>query len=324
MIPRRAFVTGSIALLAAPLAANAQQAGRIYRLGLLSVTPTPHLMEAWRQGLRDHGWIEGQNLRVEARFSEGVDARFPQLVAELIQLKVDVIVAVSDPAVQAAKQATTSIPIVMAAGTDPIVAGFVSNLAHPGGNITGMPIFSDELTAKQLQLLKDLVPRVSRISIIIPTAVPAGMKMWSVAQAAAPRLGLVLRRIEINVPDDIERALATLSRQRPDAILVTPTTVVYVHATRLVDFAATNRLPSMYSFRESVLAGGLISYSTALPDLFRHVGMYVDKIFKGAKPGDLPVEQPTKFELVINRKTAKALGLTIPPSLLLRADELIE
>jgi ABC-type uncharacterized transport system substrate-binding protein len=321
---RRAFVSGALALFAAPLATNAQQAGRIYRLGLLSVTPTPHLMEAWRQGLRDHGWIEGQNLVVEARFSEGVDARFPQLAAELIQLKVDVIVAVSDPAVEAAKQATTSIPIVMAAGTDPIVAGFVSNLARPGGNITGMPIFSDELTAKQLQLLKELVPGISRISVIVPTAFPAGMKMWSVAQAAAPSLGLILRRIDVNVPDDLERAFATMSRQRPDAILVTPTTVVYVHAARLVDFAATNKLPSMYSFRESVLAGGLISYSTALPDLFRHVGIYVDKIFKGAKPGDLPIQQPTKFELVINLKTAKALGLTIPPSLLLRADQVIE
>jgi len=324
MISRRGFVGGSVALLTAPRAAGAQQAEKVYRLGLLSLTPTPNLMEAWRQGLRELGWIEGENLLVEARFSEGVDARFPEFAADLVRLKVDVIVAVSDPAVHAAKQATTTIPIVMAAGTDPIASGFVTSLARPGGNITGMPLFSDELTAKQLQLLKEMIPGVSRISVITATAWDAGLRAWGAAQVAAPRLGLMLRRVDVNVPDDIEQAFTSMSRQRPDAILATPTTVVYVHSTRIVEFAARNRLPAMYSFRETVHAGGLMSYSTALPDLFRRVGSYVDKILRGAKPADLPVEQPTKFELVINLKTARALGLTVPPWLLLRADQVIE
>ena len=321
---RRAFVIGLGAVLAAPPAAEAQQAEKVYRLGLLSLTPTPNLMEAWRQGLRELGWIEGENLLVEARFSEGVDARFPEFAADLVRLKVDVIVAVSDPAVLAAKQATTTIPIVMAAGTDPIASGFVTSLARPGGNITGMPLFADELAAKQLQLLKEMVPAISRITVLTTTATDSGPRAWAVARAAAARLGLVLRRFDVNVPDDVERALASMIKQPPDAVLAMPTTVVYVHLGRIVDFAARNRLPAMYAFREATHAGGIISYSTALPDLFRHVGSYVDKILKGAKPADLPIEQPTKFELVINLKTAKALGLTIPPSLLLRADQVIE
>jgi ABC-type uncharacterized transport system substrate-binding protein len=313
----------ALSLALAPLPSEALQAGRVPRIGVISTAPTPNLVEAWRQGLQEHGWIDGQNIIIEYRWSQGNDALFPDFAAELVGLKVDVIVAVSDLAVHAAKRATSTIPIVMAAGTDPIASGFVASLARPGGNVTGLPIFAIELAAKQLELLKEAIPGVSRVSVLVPGH-ESGLRVWSAAQAATPKLGLILRRLLVNVADDVDQAFADMTKERPTAILVLPGTVLYVHLARIVDFAARNRLPAMYSVSQAAHAGGLISYSTPLPDLFRRLASYVDKILKGAKPADLPVELPTRFELVINLKTAKALGLTIPQSVLLRADQVIQ
>ena len=323
MISRRGFVVGSVTLLAVPRAAGAQQAGRVYRVGVMAVAPTSHLVAAWQQGLRDHGWIEGQNIVVEYRYSLGREELFSGFAAEFVRLKTDVIVAVTDVAVQAAREATGTIPIVMAAGTDPVAAGFVASLARPGGRITGMPMFADELAGKQLDLLKEMLPRTARVAVLTERA-GSGPRSWSAAQTAAGRLRLTLEQLPIGTPAEFDTAMTTIARQRPDALLALPNSTVYAYLPRLVEFANTKRLPTMYSFREAVEAGGLVAYTTMLPEMFRRVAGYVDKILKGAKPGDLPVEQPTKFELVINLKTAKALGLTIPPSLLLRADQAIE
>ncbi len=320
---RRAFVAGLGAILAAPLGAEAQQAGRVYRVGAMALAPTPQLVAAWQQGLREHGWIEGQNIVVEYRYSQGRYELFSTFAAEFVRLKVDVIVAVTDIAVQAAREATSTIPIVMAAGTDPVAAGFVASLARPGGQITGMPMFADELAGKQLHLLKELLPRVARVSVMTERT-GSGPRSWSAAQTAAGRLGLKVEQLAVGSPDDFDAALTTIVKQGPDALLVVPNNTAYAFLPRLVEFAASKRLPTMYPFREAVEAGGLVAYTTLLPELFRRVASYVDKILKGAKPGELPVEQPTKLELLINLKTAKALGLTIPPSVLLRADHVIE
>jgi putative tryptophan/tyrosine transport system substrate-binding protein len=322
---RRRFLLTSLAgALAAPLVADAQPAGKVYRIGLMALTPTPELVEAGRQGLRDHGWIEGKNIVIEYRYSEGREELFSRFAAEFVRLKVDVILAVTDSAVYAAKQATSTIPIVMAAVLDPEASGFVETLAHPGGNVTGLPMFGIDLAAKQLELLKEAVPRISRVSVLASSSAMRP-RMWEAAQVAAPKLGLTLQRFDADTPGDLERGFGLLARQRPDALLALASPLVYVQAGQIAAFAAKNQLPVMYPFREAVLhAGGFMAYTTLLPDLFRRVGTYVDKILKGAKPADLPVEQPAKFELLINLKTAKALGLTIPPSLLARADQVIE
>ena len=320
---RRAFVTGLGALLAAPFPVWAQQSGRVYRVGAMAVAPTPHLVAAWQQGLRDRGWIEGQNIFVQYRYSLGRDELFSEFAAEFVRLKVDVIVAVSDVAVQAAKEATSTIPIVMAAGSDPVAAGFVASLARPGGQVTGMPMFTAELAAKQLDLLKEMIPRIVRVAVLTERT-RSGLSSWTAARAAGERLGLILEQLLVGNPEEFGAALATVARQRPDALLVVTGTTFYAYIAQLVEFARARRLPTIYSFREAVEAGGLVAYTTMLREMFRRVAAYVDKILKGAKPANLPVEQPTKFELVINLKTAKALGLTIPPSLLLRADQVIE
>ena len=320
---RRGFVTGLGAVLAAPHAAGAQQAGKVYRVGAMAIAPTPLHLAAWQQGLRDHGWIEGQNVIVDYRWSLGKDELFSVFAAEFVRTNVDVIVAVSDGAVQAAKEATTTIPIVMAAGTDPVAAGFVTSLARPGKNTTGMPVFGDELAGKQLALLKEMLPRLSRVAVLTERVGKEG-NSWTAAQTAAGTLGLKLDRRAATGEQELDAVMAAIARQRPDAVLAFPTPTVYFHLPRFVEFAASQRLPTMHSWRESIDAGGLIAYSMLLPDFFRRVAIYVDKILRGVKPADLPVEQPTKFELVINLKTAKALGLTMPPSLLLRADQVIE
>jgi putative ABC transport system substrate-binding protein len=320
---RRAFITGLAAVLTVPLVAEAQQTSRVYRVGVMAIAPAPHLVAAWQQGLREHGWIEGQNIVVEARYSQGRYELYSSFAAEFVRLKVDVIVAVTDIAVQAAREATSTIPIVMAAGTDPIAAGFVASLARPGGQITGMPMFADELAGKQLELLKELLPRIARVSVMTERT-GVGPRSWSAVLTAAARLGLTVDRLAIGSPDDFDAALTTIVKQQPDALLVVPNNTAYAFLPRLVEFAAGKRLPTMYPFREAVEAGGLVAYTTLLPELFRRVAGYVDKILKGAKPADIPVEQPTKFELVINLKTAKALGLPLSQSLLLRADQVIE
>ena len=322
-ITRRALLMSGGAFLLTRRGASAQQANRVYRVGVISVVPAPLYVAAWEQGLRELGWIEGKNIVLEYRYSHGRYELYPTFAAELVRLKVDVILAVTDLAVQAAREATSTIPIVMAAGTDPIAAGFVASLARPGGQITGIPMFADELAGKQLHLLTEMLPRIARVSVITERT-GSGPKTWSAAQTAGGKLGLTLEQLPVGSPEDLDIALATIAKQRPDALVVTPNTTAYFNLPRLVDFCASNRLPTMYPFREAVEAGGLIAYSTLLPELFRRVAAYVDKILKGAKPADLPVEQPTKFELLINAKAAKSLGLTIPPSMLLRADQVIE
>jgi putative ABC transport system substrate-binding protein len=286
----------------------------------MAVAPVPELIGAWREGLRGHGWIEGQNIVVEYRYSQGDDTRFAAFAAEFVRLKVDVIGAVSEPAVRAAKQATSTIPIVMAAAT---VSEFVPNLARPDANVTGFRIFAADLAGKQLQLLKEVVPRGSRVSVLY-TANEAGRKMLEAAQSAGLELGLTLEPFAVDMPTNIDGAFATVARRRPDAILVLPSNASYAGLRAIIEFAAVNRLPTMYPYREAAAAGGLIGYTTFLPDVFRRIASYMDKILKGAKPAELPVEQPTKFVLAINLKSAKALGVTIPQSVLVRADEIIE
>ena len=328
-VRRRRFLITAGALLAAPLAAEAQQAAKIARIGYLAfnLAASPHGPEAFRQGLRDLGYVEGRNLVIEYRDAEGKFERLPALAAELVALKVDVILAPSTVAALAAKQATRTLPIVFAAAGDPVSSGLVSSLARPGGNVTGLSSLAPELVGKGLELLTQAVPGVSRIAVLWqPGAAgdhtPQGM--LKEAEVAARALGVRLQFVEARGPADIDRVFSDMTRAHAGALTVLPSNMFLREHRRLVDLAAKNRLPAVYPWREAVEAGGLMSYGANQPDLFRRAATYVDKILKGAKPGDLPVEQPTKFELVINLKTAKALGLTIPQSVLARADEVIQ
>ena len=311
----------ALGLLAAPLAAEAQQAAKVARIGYLAtnLAASPHLREAFRQGLRDLGYVEGRNVVIEYRDAEGKLERLPALAAELVALKVDVIVAAGTPAALAAKQATRTLPIVFAAAADPVTSGLVTSLARPGGNVTGLSSLAPELVGKRLELLKQAVPGVSRVAVLWqPGALGERTEkdMLKGAEVAARALGVRLQFVEARGPADFDRAFSDMTRARAGALTVLPSTMFFSERRRLVDLAAKNRLPAVYPLREFVDAGGLMSYGPNLADLFRRAATYVDKILKGAKPADLPVEQPTKFELVINLKTAKALGLTIPPSLL--------
>jgi len=326
---RRTFLAGTGAmLLAAPLAAGAQQPAKVPRIGYLSPLSPPAdsiRIEAFRQGLRDLGYVEGQNIAIEYRYAEGRFDRLPDLAAELVRLKVEVIVAASTPGILAAKNATSTIPIVMTLSADPVPTGLVSSLARPGGNITGLSLLSGELNQKRLELLKEVVPNLSRVAALWNPANPASRFQLKETEAAARVLGVQLQPLEVRGPDpDFEGAFQAATRGRAGALITPDDLLIFIHRTRIVDFAAKKRLPAMHGFRELADAGGLMSYTANRPHLFRGAAMYVDKILKGAKPADLPVEQPTKFELVINLKTAKALGLTIPPSLLGRADEVIQ
>ena len=325
---RRTFLsalTGS--LLAAPLAAGAQQVGKVSRIGYLSAgsdTANPRVREAFRQGLRELGWVEGQNIIIEYRWAEGRFDRLPDLAAELVRLKVDVLVAAPTPAALAAKNATGTIPIVGMSLTDPIGLGLVASLARPGGNVTGVSYsVGAEIFGKDLELLKEVVPRVRRVAVLSNPASPARPLTISNVKDAARSLGLQLQLLEARGPRDFDGAFAAMAKERVGALLVVTDPAFIPHRARLVDLAVKNRLPSIFTQREDAEAGGLMSYGPRLSDLHRRGATYVDKILKGAKPADLPVEQPTKFELVINLKTAKALGLTIPQSLLGRADEVI-
>ncbi|HEY3194755.1 MAG TPA: ABC transporter substrate-binding protein [Candidatus Dormibacteraeota bacterium] len=329
---RREFI-GTLAggLLGAPLAAEAQQAAKIARIGYLAfnlAAGDPRIREAFLQGLRDLGYVEGRNLLIEYRDAAGKTERFPALAAELVALKVDVIVAGGGTlAALAAKQATTTLPIVFAAVGNPVAEGLVTSLARPGGNVTGLSLVQQELVGKSLELLKQAVPEVSRVALLLkPDAMPDRAKKdrLNAADVAARALGVRLQVVEARGPEDFDRAFSDMTRARAGALAVLATPVFDNERRRLVDLAAKNRLPTVYSYRSYVEAGGLMSYGPDLADSFRRAATYVDKILKGAKPGDLPVEQPTKFELVINLKTAKALGLTIPQSLLERADEVIQ
>jgi putative ABC transport system substrate-binding protein len=330
LIDRRTFL-GSLTggLLAAPLAAEAQQTAKIARIGWLAadLAASPHLREAFRQGLRDLGYVEGRNLVIEIRDAEGKPKRYPALAAELVALKVDVILAPGTAQASAAKQATGTIPIVFTVAADPVTSGLVISLARPGGNVTGLSALLPELVSKCLELLTQAVPGVSRVAVLWhPGAVPKRTEkdMLKGAEAAARALGMRLQFLEARRPEDFDRAFSEMTRARAGALTVLTGSMLFVERTRLVDLAEKNRLPTVFLWREGVDAGGLMSYGPNAADMYRRVATYVDKILKGAKPADLPVEQPTKFELIINLKTAKVLGLTIPQSLLQRADEVIQ
>jgi len=328
---RREFI-GTLAggLLAAPLAAEAQQATKVARIGYLGNSPTgfPHLREAFLQGLHDLGYVEGRNVVIEYRYAEGKLERLPALAAELVALKVDVIfVGGGTLTALAAKQATRTLPIVFADAADPVTSGLVTSLARPGGNVTGLYALAAELVGKRLELLKQAVPEVSRVAVLWhPGAVPEHTEkdMLKGAEVAARALGVRLQFVEARGPADFDRAFSDMTRARAGALTMLPSTMFVNERRRLVDLAAKNRLPTVLAARVWVDDGGLMSYGPSIADLFRRAATYVDRILKGARPGDLPVEQPTKFELVINLKTAKALGLTIPQSVLVRADEVIQ
>jgi putative tryptophan/tyrosine transport system substrate-binding protein len=330
VIDRRTFLAGTGAsLLAAPPAAEGQQAAKIPRIGFLSLNlaPNPHLREAFRQGLRDLGYVEGSNVVIEYRDAGGKPERLPALAAELVALKVDVIVAGGTPQALAAKQATRTLPIVFAGVGDPIADGLVTSLARPGGNVTGLSVLGPELVGKRVEQLQQTVPGVSRVAVLWQ---PGGQgertnkDMLKGAEVAARALGVRLQVVEARGPEDFDRAFSDMTRARAGALTGLGGSMFFIERKRLVDLAAKNRLPALYPLRDYVEAGGLMSYGPNLADVFRRAATYVDKVLKGAKPADLPVEQPTKFDLVINLKTAKALGLTIPPSLLRRADEVIQ
>jgi putative ABC transport system substrate-binding protein len=326
---RRKFL-GTLAggLLAAPLAAEAQQAAKVARIGWLANTAAlPHLREAFLQGLRDLGYVEGRNVVIEYRNAEGKSDRLPALAAELVALKVDVIVAPPTVAALAAKHATKTIPIVFAGAADPVTDGLVTSLARPGGNVTGLSSLTPELVGKRLEQLTQAVPGVTRVAALWQPG-GAGERTdrdtLKGADVAARALGVRLQVVDARGPEDFDRAFSDMTRARAGALTVLGSAMFNSERRRLVNLAAKHRLPAVYQWREFVDTGGLMSYGANLADLNRRAAVYVDKILKGAKPGDLPVEQPTKFELAINLKTAKALGLTIPQSVLGRADEVIQ
>jgi putative ABC transport system substrate-binding protein len=322
------LLLGLVAFAVAPLDAGAQQAGRIYRIGYLS-TPTresvEHGLGAFLRTLRGLGWIEGQNLIIEYRWAEGNVDRLPGLAAELVERKVDVIVAPAGSAALAAKNATSSIPIVMIFAPDPVETGLVASLRRPGGNITGTTFTpGPEIFGKQLQILKEAVPHASRVAVLSNPADASFALQVRQVEATARSLGIRLQHVDARGPEEFASAFAAMERERADALLVTGTSTFLAHRTRLAELAVKGRLPSMYSFRESVEAGGLMAYAVNMADFVGRSAMYVDKILKGAKPADLPIEQPTKFELIINLKVAKALGITVPQALVARADEVIQ
>ena len=321
------MLLGLLAFAVAPLDAAAQQAGKVYHVGYLSAPSRESVeraLEAFLRRLRELGWIEGQNLIIEYRWAEGKVERLPDLAADLVRRKVDVIVAPAASAALAAKNATSSIPIVMMFPNDPVEAGLVASLSRPGANVTGTTFTPGPgIFAKQLQILKETIPRASRVAILWNPAEPASEPQVTEVEAAARLLGIRLQRVEARGPEDFDTAFAAMARERADALLVARGSTFLAHQTSLAELAAKRRLPTMFSYRESVEAGGLLAYAVNMRDFSGRAAVYVDKILKGAKAADLPIEQPTKFELMINLKTAKALGLTIPQSVLARADEVI-
>jgi putative ABC transport system substrate-binding protein len=325
---RRAFTTllGGAAVVW-PIAARAQQAGKVHRIGVLetiSTTLNVANFYALREGLRQLGYAEGQNLVIEYRSADGRDDRFPGLARELLALKVDVIVTRGTPAAKAVKNATSTVPVVMTASGDPVGVGLVTSLARPGGNITGLSAIVGELSPKRLELIREIVPGLARIAVLANTSNDAVRRDWARIETAARSLGVQSQLLDLRESDALGPTFDDASARRADALVVVIDAITQANQQRIVDLAMKHRLPAIYSSREFVDAGGLISYGVSYPDLYRRAATYVDKILKGTKPADLPVVQPTKFELVINLKTAKALGLTIPDKLLALADEVIE
>ena len=316
-------VVVAVNLLVASFAEAQQQAEKVYRVGWILSGPAGPLATAFRLSLREHGYAEGQNLVFETRYDEGQPQRLPELVAELVRLRVDVIFAIGDQMIKAAKIATTTIPIVMLA-CDAVAAGFISSLARPGGNITGITCISSEIAGKRLELLRQMLPRAGRIAVLYNRDDPGKAIEMRETEVAARALGMTVQGLGVHDGADFERAFQTIGGERAEILVVLGDPLTLFHRERIIEFTSRSRTPAIYAYRQFVDSGGLISYGPSLKELWRGAAVYVAKILKGAKPADLPVEQPTKFELVINLKTAKALGLTIPHSLLLRADQVIE
>jgi putative tryptophan/tyrosine transport system substrate-binding protein len=320
---RRAFITllGGVAV-GWPLAAQAQLS---HRVGILTLAGAQSaradgLFEPFRQGLKEHGWIEGQDVSFEYRFAEGKVDALPKFASQLVQLPVDVILADGTPSVDAAKNATRTVPIVMAAINDPIASGFVASLSRPGGNITGLTILGPELAGKRLQVLSEAVPKLTRVAVLANPSSPANALLIKQTETAAQTLGVALHVVDASTPDSLETAFAAIAAARAEALLVMQDAMFFDQRPRIVAFAAASRLPALFAEKQVVESGGLMAYGASIPDSFRRAAAYVDKIFRGANPADLPVETPTTFEFAINLKTAKALGLTIPPALLATAD----
>jgi putative ABC transport system substrate-binding protein len=327
---RRDFIallgSATAASAAWPLAVGAQTPPKIPRVGYIAgsnATSAEHIVGAFRQRLGELGYVEGQTIALEVRYAEGRSERMPELVAELVSLKMDVLVAAVSTAALAAKKATRTIPIVMVA-PDPVGLGLVASLARPGGNVTGLSYFNEAIVAKRLEFLKEFVPGLVRVAVLRNPIVAVHATFWQETEVAARKLGVTLQPLDVRGPEDFEAAFAEATRGNAQALIAFDDALTVAYRPGIVALAASNRLPTMYGLREFPDEGGLISYGASFADLFRRVATYVDKIIKGAKPAELPVEQPTKFELVINRKTANALGLTVPPMLLTQADEVIE
>jgi putative ABC transport system substrate-binding protein len=313
-------------LLALSVSIEAQQPKKVPRIGYLSVnspSTAPARLEAFRQGLRELGYVEGKNIVIDYRYAEGKQDRLPALAAEFVRLKVDVIVTGGPIPTRSTKEATVTIPIVMGFDNDPVGNGFVASLARPGGNITGLSTLYPEISGKQLELLKEIVPKLSRVGVLGNSTNPGNAQALRETELAAGALKVQLQYLDVLDPKDIETAFRAASKERADAVLVLSNTVLSPHRTQVADLAVKNRLPAIYDRPEFVEDGGLMTYSASITEMSRRAATYVDKILKGAKPADLPVEQPKKFELVINLKAAKQIGLTIPPNLLLRADKVI-
>ena len=324
---RREFITllgGAAATW--PFAARAQQTGKLYRIGFLWDGPDvfPDALEAFRQGLRELGYVEGRNIAIEYRWAEGKPERMRELAEELVRLKVDVIMAPSSIYTAAAKRATTTIPIIFMSHADPLATGHVASLARPGGNATGLSLMMTETNVKGLELLKEAVPGLSRVAVIFDPATPSHGPGLKAVEDAGPALGLRIQSVAVRSATEYDEAFSAIVRERADGVLVLSTPLFIAGAKRLAELAITHKMPSLFGPRQHVQAGGLMSYSPDRADLWRRCAIYVDKILKGAKPADLPVQRPTKFELVINLKTAKAIGLAVAPSFILRADEVIE
>ena len=319
------IVTLTLSLLAAPLAADAQPPAKVARIVCLSVTigPESAQAEAFRQGLRELGYVEGHNLALEFRTAGETD-RLPALAAELVQLPVDVIAALSSQAAQAVKNTTTTIPIVMVSGADPVALGLVASLARPGGNLTGLTLMSAALAGKRLELLKEAMGRLGRVAVLWNARDAAMTNIFSEIQTAAPVLGVTVQPLGVHEAKDIDSAIATMTADRPDALFIITDVLTGRYTRQVVEFAAQHQLPTMFQSSGPVAEGGLMYYGPSLTETYRRAASYVDRILKGTKPADLPVEQPMKFELVLNLKTAKALGITIPPDLLMLADKVIQ
>ena len=328
MMDRRAFLAGTGAvLLAAPRAADAQPAGRVARVGVLASSTEANFepsVKVFREALSAIGWVEGRNLTLDVRYPGEQYAQLPELATELVRLKVDVLASLGTPATLAAKRVTTTIPIVMESLSDVVSTGLVPNLARPGGNLTGVSGFAPELSAKRLELIREILPGANRIAVLANRANPATVPILRATEAGAQQIRMKLRVFDVRQPADLGVAFETMTREQTDALVLVADPLLFSERPLIIELAARRRLPAVYEIRVFPDTGGLLSYGPLPQERFQRMAVYVDRILRGASPGELPIEQPTKFELVINLKTAKALGLTLPPAVLARADELIQ